>query len=283
MLEPSSVIARRFDMDEIEMDRILDSMSKKGLIIRSSRGGQNQYMAAQFVVGIWEYHVNDLDEELIKDFNAYVPYLMKSQLSLKTQQLRVIPVSKSISAEMRVMPYDQAEQIIKTQSKIVVAPCICRKEHKMVGKGCDNPEETCLIFGGSAYYYEGNGIGRVVTQEEALEQLESNHKKGYAFTMWYKDATGYRAGVLCSCCSCCCAVFSGLLRFGMFKHILSSESVQVTDHSKCTDCGLCIDSCHFGAREVFDGQLEVNKEMCYGCGLCVGACPEEVINIESKV
>jgi len=24
------------------------------------------YMAAQFVVGIWKYHVNDLDEEFVK-------------------------------------------------------------------------------------------------------------------------------------------------------------------------------------------------------------------------
>ena len=32
-------------------------------------------MAAQFVIGIWEYHVNDLDEGLIRDFNEYIPYL----------------------------------------------------------------------------------------------------------------------------------------------------------------------------------------------------------------
>lgn len=29
---------------------------------------------------------------------------------------------------MNVMPYQKAEDIIKQQSKIVVAPCICRKE-----------------------------------------------------------------------------------------------------------------------------------------------------------
>ena len=46
-------------------------------IFRRARKGQNQYMAAQFVVGIWEYHVNSLDEDLIRDVNEYMPTLMK--------------------------------------------------------------------------------------------------------------------------------------------------------------------------------------------------------------
>ncbi len=49
-------------------------------------------MLLQFVVGIWEYQVNRLTQQLIKDFNEYVPYLMKSQETHKTQQLRVVPV-----------------------------------------------------------------------------------------------------------------------------------------------------------------------------------------------
>ena len=74
---------------------------------------------------------------------------------------------------MSVMPYEMAEEIIKKQSKIVVSPCICRREHEMVGKGCDNPKEACLIFGTGAYYYEENGLGRSITQDEALVILNS--------------------------------------------------------------------------------------------------------------
>jgi electron transport complex protein RnfB len=106
-------------------------------------------------VGIWEYHVNSLDEDLIRDVNEYMPTLMKkSWLNTTTKQLRVVPVAKSVSAEMAVMPFEAAEAIINQQSKIIVSPCICRKEQKMIGKGCDKPEEACLIFGGGAYYYE---------------------------------------------------------------------------------------------------------------------------------
>ena len=76
MPEPSSAIAERLDMVESDLAQMLESMSKKGLIFSLHKGGQNLYMAAQFVVGIWEYHVNDLDEELIEDCNEYFPHLM---------------------------------------------------------------------------------------------------------------------------------------------------------------------------------------------------------------
>jgi len=172
MQEPVKKIAARLQMDESELAPELAQMSRKGLIFRSTKDGQDRYMAAQFVIGIWEYHVNDLNEALIKDFNEYVPYLIKNTwVNRQTKQLRVVPISKSLSAEMQVMSYDTAEEIIKKQSKIVVAPCICRKEHRMVGEGCDKPMEVCMIFGSGAHYYEKNGIGRSVPRDEALRIL----------------------------------------------------------------------------------------------------------------
>ena len=204
--EPASAIAERLHEDESSMAQVLENMSKKGLIIRSSRGGQNLYMAAQFVVGIWEYHVNDLDEELIKDFNEYAPHLMKTQMKLKTQQLRVIPISKSISAEMHIMPYEEAENIIREQSKIVVAPCICRKEHQIIGKGCDRPLEVCLIFGGAAYYYEGNDLGRSISQEDAIEILN----KGLEAGLVLQPGNSQKPSNICLCCGCCCQILKNL-------------------------------------------------------------------------
>ena len=47
MLEPSAVVAGRLNMDETEMDRILDNMSKKGLIIRSGKGRQDQWLVTR--------------------------------------------------------------------------------------------------------------------------------------------------------------------------------------------------------------------------------------------
>ena len=74
---------------------------------------------------------------------------------------------------MSVMDYDEAEKLIRSQSKIIVAPCICRTEHAMMDHGCEKPKETCFVFSGGAYMYESRNIGREVSQDEAIEILHN--------------------------------------------------------------------------------------------------------------
>jgi len=277
MLEPAAEIAARIGMPEAETARLLADMSRKGLILRSARGKQTLYMAAQFVVGIWEYHVNDLDEGLIKDFNEYVPHLMKTQLELKTQQLRVIPVSQSIRAEMNVMPYEKAEEIVRAQSKIVVAPCICRKEHKMVGKGCGKPEETCLIFGGAALFYEGNRIGRSITPEEALSILKSGAEAGLVL----QPGNSKKPLNICMCCGCCCQILKNLRSLDEPAKFACTSYCAAVDSDTCTACGTCVDICQMDAITVEDA-ARVNPKRCIGCGLCVTACEAGAIRLLEK-
>jgi len=177
--EATDAIAGRLQVEvDVLADKLAD-MARKGLIFRISKGGNHLYSAAQFVIGIWEYHLNDLDEELIRDVNEYLPQVMHKQwMQTDTKQLRVIPISQKVNAEMNITSYEMAEEIIRSQSKIVASPCICRKEHQMAGKGCDNPMEVCLSFGTGAYYYEQNGLGREVDQSEALEILEKGGLRG---------------------------------------------------------------------------------------------------------
>ncbi len=91
--------------------------------------------------------------------NEYIPHLIDPFLKLKTKQLRTIPIGASLDGQGTVMPYEEARKLIEQQSKIVVAPCICRREHSMIGKGCGKLAEACLIFSGAAHFYEKNGSG----------------------------------------------------------------------------------------------------------------------------
>jgi H+/Na+-translocating ferredoxin:NAD+ oxidoreductase subunit B len=277
MLESASAIAARLGIDEAALAPILDSMSKKGLIARSSKGGQTLFMAAQFVVGIWEYHVNDLDVELIEDVNEYLPYLSKEMTNIKTQQLRVVPVSQSVSAEMQVMPYEAAEEIIKSQSKIRVAPCICRKEHKMVGKGCDKPMEACLVFGGAAYFYEGNDIGRDISQEEALDILHKAIDAGLVV----QPGNSQKPANICLCCGCCCQILKNLKRTEKpAMHVNSSYYAEV-DVDECTACGVCEERCQMEAITI-DDVAQIDLDRCIGCGLCVPTCDFDAIRMVQK-
>ncbi|MCP4108285.1 MAG: 4Fe-4S dicluster domain-containing protein [Desulfobacteraceae bacterium] len=278
LLEPAGDVAKKLGKDEPDVEKLLYSMSEKGLIFRSGKGGKNKYMAAQFVVGIWEYNVNNLNEELIRDVNEYIPQLLEGWKKHKTKQIRVIPVSESIPTEMNIMPYEQAENIIKKQSKILVAPCICRKEHNMIGGGCDRPSETCLIFGGSAFFYEENGIGRSVSQEEAVEILH----KGIEAGLVLQPSNSQKPYVICMCCGCCCQILKNLNKLDEPANFAYTNHYVTVSDDDCTGCGSCEDICPMDAINVEDDLAVVNMARCIGCALCHTRCEFDAINLVEK-
>ena len=139
--EEARVIARRSRISNAEAHDRLEDMARKGLIFSIAPKGKSPlYMAAQFVpFGIWEYHINDLDAELILDFNEYVPTLTK--FWEKMPLLRTVPVKQSINAQLHILPYEKVEELVGPQKKFLVAPCVCRREHRIIGQGCEKPEE----------------------------------------------------------------------------------------------------------------------------------------------
>ncbi|BBO70036.1 (4Fe-4S)-binding protein [Desulfosarcina alkanivorans] len=278
MPEPVAGIAARVDTDEAQLAASLEAMAQKGLIFRISKKDNTLYSAAQFVIGIWEYHVNSLDEDLIRDVNEYMPALMKKAwLGTKTKQLRVVPVARSVSAEMAVMPFEAAEEIINRQSKIVVTNCICRKEQKMIGKGCDKPMEVCLSFGAGAYYYEKNGLGREIDKQEALEIV----KKGVDAGLVLQPGNQQKAMNICMCCGCCCGVLKNLKTLDKPARLVHTNYYAQVDEAACTACEACVERCQMDAIAV-DDTARVDLDRCIGCGLCVTDCPTEAMQLKQK-
>lgn len=276
--EPSDAIAKRLGKNTIEIETLFYSMSKKGLIGRSGKQ-QNHYMAAQFITGIWEYHVNTLNESLIHDVNEYIPQIWaKRWAKQKTQQMRVIPVYKSITPEMNVMPYEEAESIIKKQSKIVVVPCICRREQNMVGQGCDKPIETCLMFGASAYFYEQNEIGRAIPQEEALKILNQGVEAGLVL----QPSNSQKPLVLCMCCGCCCFTLKHLNQLDAPAKVVCTNYYARVTQEECTGCRNCEEICQMDAITLEDESAVVSLDRCIGCGLCVTRCEFNAIALMAK-
>jgi len=278
MPEPVAKIAKRLETEDSALAVRLEDMSHKGLIFRMRKGDQTFYMASQFVVGIWEYHVNDLDEELIKDVNEYVPFLMKNTWAkMETKQLRVIPISESVPADVSIMPYEEAEKIIKSQSKIVVAPCICRKEQKLVGKGCDNPMETCFSFGVAALYYEENGLGRAISQEEALKIMHVGLDAGLVL----QPSNSQKSINICMCCGCCCQVLKNLKKMPQPAAMIDSNYFAEVDSGQCVACGDCAERCHMEAIEIED-TAKIDLDRCIGCGVCIPACDYDALRLRQK-
>jgi electron transport complex protein RnfB len=276
--ETASAIAARMNHDEQGMTDMLESMAKKGLINRLTKGGQRLFMALQFVVGIWEFQVNNLNEELIRDVDEFIPYLLKQAAPLNTQQMRVIPVEESLSGDTAVLPYDEVEKIIRNQSKIVVLPCICRRERQMAGHGCSAPLEMCMAFGTTAYFYEENGIGRSISQEEALLVL----KKGIEAGLVMQSTNSQKPMNICMCCSCCCGILRNASQFGKSPTLFLSANYHArVTKEECTGCSVCEERCPMKAISI-DGIASVDLEKCIGCGQCAVACSFDAIRLKMK-
>jgi Na+-translocating ferredoxin:NAD+ oxidoreductase subunit B len=278
MPQPLADVAAKAGMSPEVLEPVLKEMGQKGLIIHLQRGGSDTYMQLQFVVGIWEYQVNRLTPELIADFNEYVPHLIAAQQAHTTQQLRVVPVEKAIHTQLHVMDHERLENLIRTQSRILVAPCICRREHEIMGKGCGKLEEACLVFGGGAHIYESRGIGRVVSQDEALEII----RKGVAQGLVPQPSNAVKPVNICLCCDCCCQILHNIKKTPAPARIVNSSYQACVDPDACTGCLACTEICPMDAIREDDSIAAVDTERCIGCGLCVTVCEFDAVSLTDK-
>lgn len=276
--ETPGVIAHRANIKVLEAETRLEEMAQKGLIFRiTSKTKPVRYMAAQFVVGIWEYQVNNLSPELVQDMEQLFEELIDFEVWQKAPQLRTIPIGESIEPDMQIMAYEQAEDLIRSQERITLAPCICRRERNMVGEGCDKPVETCISLGGGADFYLENGLGRRINQQQALDVLSLADDSGLVLQV----SNSQKAAYICCCCGDCCAVLRNIKRHPQPARIASSPFQAQIDTEICDACATCEDRCQMGAVLV-NGTASIDKNRCIGCGLCVTTCPNDAIFLVRK-
>jgi len=279
--EEPRVIARRAKITREDASQRLEEMAKQGLILRiepEREGYPFQYMAAQFVIGIWEFHVNDLNPELIKDLNEYIPTLFDKEAWRKAPQLRTIPVNRSISSQLEILSYEKAEEMVRSQEKFLVAPCICRREKRMMGEGCEKPEEACLAFGMAADYYQRNGIGRIIDLQETLDILNMADEEGLVL----QPINAQEILNICCCCGCCCGVLRTIKKYPKPVSFVSTPFFASTNPDTCEGCELCVERCQMEALQVEDGKVLIDYDRCIGCGLCVSTCPTESLDLVRK-
>jgi len=192
-----------------------------------------------------------------------------------------IPVDVNIEAEQHVLNLEQVKRILRKAHTISLMDCYCRLTY---GR-CDAPIKVCLDLNEVAEKHIAEFGAQKISFEDALKVLEQSHEAGLVH-MAYGHGDLYEPGVvnsICSCCTCCCGIFSGVLRFGMFPHLLTSHFRAEIDSPSCIECGVCVDRCQFGAREIIGGTLAFNPNLCFGCGLCVSTCPTYAITLVEKL
>jgi Fe-S-cluster-containing hydrogenase component 2 len=275
--EEARVIALRARMTTEETALRLEEMARKGLIFREEAVGRPmKYMAAQYVVGIWEFQVDKLNTELIENMNEYIPVLFGE--AWRIPQLRTIPVGRSLTNQQQILPYERAEELVRAQKKFGVRPCICRQEHTIVGQGCDKPEECCLVFGAGVDYDQRNGVGRVIDLQETLEILKWAEEVGLVL----QPSNSKDILWICCCCGCCCQVLKAFKRHPKPRSLVSSPFAATADPEVCTECEVCIERCQMGAWHLDDDRVFLDTDRCIGCGLCVSTCAAGAITLVRK-
>jgi Pyruvate/2-oxoacid:ferredoxin oxidoreductase delta subunit len=274
----------RVDSPE-DLTHILQGIQKKGGIESKCENGKMLYCNAPLVVGMYEYQLNRLTPEFVKNFNEYTSdkKFGLAFLSTKLPQMRTIPISKSIHPQHRVSTFDEVSTLLRqSEPPFAVFECICRKKKSMEGKSCKvtDRKETCVAIGNMARMALTNGMGRELTGREMFGLIEKNQEQGLVL----QPSNTSQAEFICSCCGCCC----GMLRVHRalpkpLEHWAANFYAAV-DQDTCVGCGACEQSCQVNAVHVpvkkQPAMVDLNR--CLGCGVCVPGCPTESISLVKK-
>jgi Na+-translocating ferredoxin:NAD+ oxidoreductase subunit B len=277
--EGVETIALRAGLPVERTGSMLAEMAHKGLIFSViDDDGSSLFQAVPFIVGIWEFQVNNLSEGLISDMNDYWSTAKRQKPVRSIPQMRTIPVGKSIEPNLEAYPYEQVTQLLENQDRFAVAPCICRLEAKMEGEGCSALEEACLMFGDWADYYVRSGKGRSIDRAEVLEIL----KRADEDNLVLQPSNSRDVSAICCCCGCCCGVLKRLKWHPKPSEAVFSHFIAEFDENLCAGCGTCIGRCSMEAFSEATSKVEFNPVRCIGCGLCVTTCPTGAITLTRK-
>ena len=268
-----------------ELQKCLDRIQKKGGIESKIKDGKMHYCNAPLIVGMYEFQLERLTPEFVKDFNEYTSGkdFGVAFLSTKLPQMRTIPVAKSIHPQHNVSTYDEVATLMQAaEEPFVILECICRKKKSIEGQSCKKTErkETCLAVGDMGRMAQQGGQGREISRDEAMSIIKKNQKQGLVL----QPSNTEKAEFICSCCGCCCGMLSVQKNLPKPLDFWASNFHAVVDRQTCEGCGACEKRCQVGAVSVSEKKQPavVHLDRCLGCGVCVPNCPTKSITLVKK-
>jgi len=277
--EPVAGIASRAGADPREARNDLKKMAAKGLIDLRRGEGEFAFALKPFVVGFYETQLPRMDDEMAALFDQYFSETRGGILRDVPALHRVIPVGQAVPFQIEIHPYERANALLEGALSWGVRDCICRVQQRLVGKGCDRPVETCLVFAPMENAFDRSKVDRVITKEEAMQILLATEEAGLVHT-----AGNYRDGIdyICNCCTCCCGILRGIAEFGILTAVARADFHMVVETERCSGCGNCVGRCQFNALSIRDLVVVVDYNKCMGCGLCVAVCSTDALHLERR-
>lgn len=227
-----------------------------------------------------------------------------------------VPLNKEVvSEESEMLAYDDFDQVIRDHEYIAVQPCSCRYEAYVFqchengesfptfkdfcsGEFSDYRDnngdriETCLALGDDAEYLVSLGLGRRITQEEALEIVQKSRDEGCILHCLY----GKEHAWACMCNPKVCGITAqweaGATVLGGWEE-LQEQSIAFNhrshyelevDFTKCITCGTCAGRCPMQAitMDGMGGSPQVTDHLCQRCGQCAYVCSQKARKLAKR-
>jgi Na+-translocating ferredoxin:NAD+ oxidoreductase subunit B len=294
-LEPEEVIAKRAGMSLDEAARLLTTMASKFFIRGVKRpDGVRVFRLPHIVPGLYEmpFAVRQPSPDLDRLGDLWEKYFVEAWgrefHSGSIQLARALPAIEA--PKDRVMPYEDALQIVQKSSSPIIYPCMCRQ----AARNCDDPLDVCMLFGLEPYggnvpgqavldpaqMVDGPPRARPVSVDEAAEILKQAANAGLVHTTMNSRENYW---FICNCCSHACHGLRGTTQLDIPHAVAPSSYWAAVDEDLCNGCEACVDRCQVDAIEMNENMVaEIDYERCLGCGVCTLICAPEALRLEKR-
>lgn len=303
-------IAKVTGYDGPRLERILDGLCDKGLVVDLVIRDVRNFMPSPIVIGIFEFTMMRTGKNLdskgwAKLFHRFMQgtdefYAANCAKGQKVSIMRTMPHEEAIlpSAYVEVLDYEKASAIIESADKFSIGLCSCRHEKMHIGeKECDTPLDTCSAFGYAADYLVRHNMAKEVSRQEMMANFERSRELGLVFQA---DNIQRNITYVCHCCGCCCNILLGIRNFGYSNVVVTSSLISHVDTELCIGCGKCAQACPISAIEIKDVDAgdninlpaqekkkkkkvpKIDEEICLGCGVCALSCKTSAMGLEKR-
>ena len=282
-----------------EAKTILEKLASRGLLLDTEINGSSLYTLPPPMAGFFEFSMmrirNDINQKLLAELfyeylNVEEDFIRDLFASSETKLGRVFVNEQAINngANLHVLDYERASEVIKTASHIGVGICYCRHKMQHLGKACNAPMEICLTFNEAGASLIKHKIARQIDAIEGHDLLQTAYDNNL---VQFGENAQEKVNFICNCCGCCCEAMLAAKRFGFLNPVHTTNYLPEIEDEKCNGCGKCVEICPVEAMSLVSAndlikkkkkKAKLNEEICLGCGLCVRACKTNGIKLTER-